>query len=216
MESTAIARIDPDRDEARNGESPEARDAAAGSFAAFAAAHGGGDTPAIDYDELADAGYERGDVESFLRLRDEVDLDQLYLRDRAAREGWLGTERFSEEREILDSEVRDLEREVGDDFGDWMRYASGRPNRVSITEVMGGSPASDAGLRSGDVLLAYDGDRILDVGDLRRGTTAGRAGEPTEVRVMRDGRVLNVDLPRGRWGSARCRSADVRTEVEEP
>jgi putative serine protease PepD len=64
-----------------------------------------------------------------------------------------------------------------------------------ITQVERDSPADDAGLRSGDVVVAVDGDRIVGdddligtIRDLDPGTTVTltlmRAGEPVSVRVV--------------------------------
>ena len=65
---------------------------------------------------------------------------------------------------------------------------------------MTGSPAADAGLERGDLLLSYGERRIFDPMELREQTLAGDAGGLTEVELLRDGQVLRVFVPRGPLG----------------
>ncbi len=63
-----------------------------------------------------------------------------------------------------------------------------------VTEVMTDTPASEAGLQSGDVIVAVDGDPIDDPSDLVR-TIAGHApGERVKVEVERGARTRQVEV----------------------
>ena len=62
------------------------------------------------------------------------------------------------------------------------------------------SPASAAGIRAGDAVLAYDGTRLFDASTLREATTQGRAGETVPVDISRDGERLHLFVPRGPLG----------------
>lgn len=60
---------------------------------------------------------------------------------------------------------------------------------MRVAEVVDGSPAEEAGLKSGDVIVEANGEPIETVEDLID-VTAPRAGEPTEYVVVREGERL--------------------------
>jgi hypothetical protein len=149
---------------------------------------------------LVEAGFPAAKVRAFKEKLDQIELDRLYLRDLAAREGWLDTPRFREEDLGLGDVAHQARGEMGDEFYDWMLYTSGQPNRVRIGEVLGGSAAAAAGFRPGDLILSYDEQRIFNPGELRDFTTTGTAGDMTPVWVMRGGQQMQVFVPRGPLG----------------
>jgi S1-C subfamily serine protease len=63
----------------------------------------------------------------------------------------------------------------------------GRVLGVEIIEVVAGSPAARAGLRSGDLIIEVDGRPIEDVADLQRLMVGEMLGGPMRVLVWRDG-----------------------------
>ena len=79
-------------------------------------------------------------------------------------------------------------------------YAVGRPNQVTVQRVLSGSAAETAGLRPGDVLLGYQGERVFAASDLRRATQAGDAGDTVTLEVLRDGQRIQAYVPRGPLG----------------
>jgi hypothetical protein len=154
----------------------------------------------LDDEALLDAGFTRSEVAAFRTRMDDIQLERLYLRDRAAREGWLATRRYMEESRALDDQLSSAREEFGDELYDWAMYSTGRANRVQVAEVMEGSAAAEAGLAPGDVIYSYADRRIFSGGELRDETTAGTAGETTPVDVARDGDSLRVYVPRGPLG----------------
>ena len=70
----------------------------------------------------------------------------------------------------------------------------GRDRGVEIVEVMAASPAANAGLRPGDLLLEVDGVALRDVGDLQRVMTAEWIGRELTLRVDRGGRLLHIGI----------------------
>ena len=60
---------------------------------------------------------------------------------------------------------------------------------MQVGHVVPDSPAAEAGLQEGDVILMADGEAIANVTELIDATTP-RAGEPTEYVVERDGKAL--------------------------
>jgi len=144
---------------------------------------------------------ERGHMESEIaRLRerwDALELERLYLADRARREGWHGSPRFRDQILQLREQLRE---EVGDDEYDTLLYAAGRENRVVVTDVLDGSAAAAVGIEREDVIRSYAGRPIYEMGDLIRTTGAGQPGRSTEVRVTRNGEELRFFVPRGPLG----------------
>jgi S1-C subfamily serine protease len=72
----------------------------------------------------------------------------------------------------------------------------GRRRALAVTSVVDGSPASDAGVLPGDVVLSLDAQPVEGVGDLQRLMTADRIGRPVELGVARGGDLteLRVEL----------------------
>jgi len=93
-----------------------------------------------------------------------------------------------------------LRAELGD--SDYERYlqAMGRPTSVGIQSVLASSPGERAGLKPGDEVVAYNGQRVFDLRDLNSLTFEGTAGESVTVSVRRDGQTVNLTLPRGPLG----------------
>jgi serine protease Do len=69
---------------------------------------------------------------------------------------------------------------------------------VRIQHVIGESPAQKAGLRQGDILVAANGRRILDVGEFQNLMNSVRPGQVLQLRVFRREQTDQVDLTVGR------------------
>ncbi len=151
-------------------------------------------------DALLEAGFARAEVQAYRERVDGIELERLYLRDRATREGWVDTPRYRRESGELFQALRDTREEFGDELYDWTLYSSGHPNRVRVGEVMEGSPADLAGLEIGDLLVRYGERKIFSPMELRAETTAGVAGETMPVEVARQGEILRLFVPRGPLG----------------
>jgi hypothetical protein len=158
---------------------------------------------ALRVEQLMGAGFRRDDVERFRARIDQIELERLYLRSRAAREGWLATPRFQQESAAIDAQQQGLRGEFGEELYDWLLYSTGQPNRVGVAEVLAGSPGESAGLANGDVIVRYDEQLMLTVADLLTATQSGRAGELVPVEVQRRGEASTVRLflPRGPIGA---------------
>jgi len=158
--------------------------------------------PSFDESALQKIGLDPDQIRWLHERSDQFELDRLDLIDRATREGWVRTPRYAQ---ALREENAELREELDDDGYDRMLYALGRKNRVRVADVLSHSPAEQAGIEDGDLIVYYDGDRIFNVFDLRRQTTTGRKGDSVTVEVIRDGRWVQVSVPRGPLG--------VRTEA---
>ena len=131
---------------------------------------------------------------------DEYDLKQLYLKDRASREGWLKTARYNKELRQAQNAYRELRPEIGDDAYDRMLYALGRVNRVAVRDIMQNSTAEQYGLRANDRIIEYDSQRVFTSQELNTLVSQGTAGTLVLVRVQRDEQQLDFYLPRGPIG----------------
>lgn len=157
-------------------------------------------TPGTSVRSLIDAGIPAAQAAWIQGRLDEIDLQQLYLRNRAAREGWLDKPRYQRERRQYLDAVAGLRDDIGDDAYDRMLYSLGRANRVVIRDTMVNSPAEQYGLQPGDRIIEYDGRRIFTGNELNTLVTQGDTGTMTLVRVQRDGEFNDLYLPRGPLG----------------
>ncbi|UCC13670.1 MAG: DegQ family serine endoprotease [Gammaproteobacteria bacterium] len=94
----------------------------------------------------------------------------------SVKRGWLGVQIQGVSPEIADS------LGLGDDRG------------ALIAQVETGSPADEAGLESGDVIVDFDGKDIETVKDLTRVVASTKADEKVEVGVWRDGKRRERDV----------------------
>jgi len=80
---------------------------------------------------------------------------------------------------------------------------------VLVTSVREDSPAAEAGLRAGDVILRVDDERVEDPRDLVREIGRSDAGE-IELRILRDRqeRTISATLPERPDGTRRLRSGN--------
>ncbi|MGB9757430.1 MAG: Do family serine endopeptidase [Candidatus Bipolaricaulaceae bacterium] len=63
-----------------------------------------------------------------------------------------------------------------------------------VTEVVAGSPAAKAGIRSGDVIVQVDGQKIKNSNDLQMAIMYRKPGERVTVTLVRDKRTMTVDV----------------------
>src|SRR5207253_2453286 len=68
----------------------------------------------------------------------------------------------------------------------------GRDAGVGVAEVVDGSPAARAGLRSKDVILSIDGSPIRTAGDLQRVMVDEVIGRSVAVNIYRNGEILTL------------------------
>ena len=149
---------------------------------------------------LAEAGFTRQQIAAIDRIVAEATMRQIELDDRARREGWVNTPEYFAAASALTSGPESVRNYLGDASYDRYLYASGNPNRVAIGSVVSTSPAERAGLRPGDVILSYGGTNIYSTGELVRLRSEGQPGSRTVVRIIRDGQVTELTIPRGPMG----------------
>lgn len=132
-------------------------------------------------------------------------------------------------RAELDTDVRSRLRELRDGHGTFRMFIQGGrlgvgvqnlgdqlaeyfgadDGGVLVTSVREDSPAADAGLRAGDVILRVDDEEVEDPGDLMREIAGSEAGE-IELRILRDRqeRTIRATLPERPEGVRELRSGN--------
>jgi hypothetical protein len=93
-----------------------------------------------------------------------------------------------------------LRAELGD--ADYERYlqALDRPTSVYVRDVIASSPGDAAGLKPGDQVVAFDGERVFDMSDVNRLVLDGEPGQMVAVDVLRDGQLVQLYVARGPIG----------------
>ena len=146
------------------------------------------------------AGFDSVTAAKLVKQLNQIALDEVYLRDQAVREGWVGTERYREAQADLQQQRETFRSDLTDKEYDRFLYATGRSNRVTVESVMGESQAEWIGLQPGDRIVQYAGEPVYRFSDLRQASTAGEAGALVPIRVERDGRTLDLSIERGPLG----------------
>ena len=65
---------------------------------------------------------------------------------------------------------------------------------VFVIEVMEGTPAFDAGLRGGDIIISVAGEEVFSLSDLRFGL--GVFERPLQIQVIRKGEPVEIRIRR--------------------
>lgn len=184
LEGEAAARLAAEQEVAERREEIMARRAAATA--------GGQQLRDQQVSMLVEAGFAGERAEALLRRADELRYESLQQSYRALR--------GEAEQEDAASPMQALRQEIGDAEYDRFLYGLGQPNRVAVVDVFQSSPAAAAGLKPGDILLAYDGQRMFDGRDLREFTMASDPGQSVVLDVLRDGRQVSLYVPGGPIG----------------
>lgn len=149
---------------------------------------------------LLDAGVDAETAQSLKSRYEKQELDKLYVRDQATREGWYGSRRYRDELAKLDTQLGGLQKELGDDTYAAYLYATGQSNRVTVQSVLANSAADTADIRANDQITRYGDQRIYNWRDLRDATTKGNLNESVTVEVIRDGKPVEIYVQRGPLG----------------
>jgi serine protease Do len=98
--------------------------------------------------------------------------------------------------------IQDVSRDIADGVG--LKDAKG----AIISNIAEDGPAGPAGIKSGDIVTAVDGDPIDDALDLSR-TIAGKSPDSTvELTVWRDGAETKLSVKLGKLDEAALAKAD--------
>jgi putative serine protease PepD len=82
-------------------------------------------------------------------------------------------------------------------IGATVQTSRGTSEGARVEEVMAGTPAEQGGLEEGDVIVAVDGERVIDGIALIVSIRTHQPGEEIEFTVRRDGDEITVDVTLG-------------------
>jgi C-terminal processing protease CtpA/Prc len=144
---------------------------------------------------LVAGGFTESRAQKILEFEDEARMAALQAEYEARRDG----EEFDPWARAVDFQAVLRER-LGD--AEYEKYLTAQGSQASITvrEVIGSSPANQAGLRPGDRILSYDGKRVFGMNDLKSLAFSGDPGEDVIVDIERNGQRMQLVLPRGPLG----------------
>lgn len=149
---------------------------------------------------MLDAGVDPAKVNFIKESFEQAEMDKLYLRDQAKREGWLNDKRYTDAAKEIADRTKALRNELTEEEFDAYLFAAGRSNRVVVSSVLSTSPASNAGIQAGDTILRYDNKRVYNWSDLTTATSEGSPNDTVIVTIERNGQTQQVYLPRGPLG----------------
>jgi len=72
-----------------------------------------------------------------------------------------------------------------------------KPRGALVSNVERGGPADAAGLKEGDVILAFDGQPVDSAGQLPAAVAAAKPGRKVELQVWREGASRKIDVTLG-------------------
>ncbi len=111
-------------------------------------------------------------------------MDQLVQRGKVTR-GWIGVT------------IQELTPELSQKFG------ADRAHGALVSDVMKESPAAKAGIKRGDIILAFNGKKVKDVSNLRNMVAQSKIEDEVVIKILRSGREYSVkvkiiEFPRAR------------------
>ncbi|HSR24321.1 MAG TPA: trypsin-like peptidase domain-containing protein [Candidatus Eisenbacteria bacterium] len=68
----------------------------------------------------------------------------------------------------------------------------GRRGAIGVMDVVDGSPAANAGLQAGDLIVGVGGQPVSRAGDLQGLMIGAAIGRPLEVEILRDSRLVRL------------------------
>ncbi|MBK1649963.1 DegQ family serine endoprotease [Rhabdochromatium marinum] len=102
-------------------------------------------------------------------------VEQLRTQGRVTR-GWLGVV------------IQDVTRELAETF------ALQRPRGALVAQVIPDSPAQQAGMQAGDVILSFNGQEVMTSGDLPPLVGMAKVGDQAPLELLRAGKPLRLEV----------------------
>ncbi|MEN8006467.1 MAG: PDZ domain-containing protein [Candidatus Krumholzibacteriota bacterium] len=99
--------------------------------------------------------------------------------------------KFNLDRGFMGVHLDDLNEQMGEYFG------VDEGNGALVTEVVEDSPAAEAGLKAGDVIVQFGDDDIDSSGALYKAIDDTESGQKTTVKVVRKGKKMSLDITLG-------------------
>jgi serine protease Do len=114
------------------------------------------------------------------------------------RRGWIGVR------------IQQIDDQIAETLG------IGKARGALIAGVNDGGPAEKAGMKSGDVIVKFDGQEIREMRDLPRAVAATAVNKAVDVVVLRDGKEQTLRITLGRLeDSEKAQQASVKQPAPE-
>jgi serine protease Do len=101
--------------------------------------------------------------------------DQLRASGKVSR-GWLG---------VL---IQDVTKDLADSFG------MDQPSGALVSRVLPDSPAEKAELLPGDVILKFNGNKLLNSSQLPPLVGTSKVNKPSKLSILRQGKIIEIDV----------------------
>ncbi len=146
-------------------------------------------------DTLIEAGFAPDQAEWIVQREAEIEMERLQARYDAMR---MAEEQGFMARRFTDDSA--LRAELGET--DYERYldANGRSTTARIDTVIPNSPAHNAGIQPGDVIVRYDGERVYSMMDMAGRIMQNEQQGNVVVDIERSGVPMQLVIPRGPLG----------------
>lgn len=143
--------------------------------------------------QLINSGFAREEADRIVQIESEESLRQLQAQYDRRRE-------LAASNGDQASNINPIRAELGEQ--NYQRYleANGWPTSASIGSVIGGSPGANVGLRAGDRVISYAGQRVFNLNEINDLTIQGQVGESVLIEVQRNGEAVQLTIPRGPIG----------------
>lgn len=112
-------------------------------------------------------------------------------------------------RGYLGVTIQPLTPELAESFG------LNEINGILVAEVTKNSQAGRAGLRQGDIIVAYQGQPVSNVGSFRNRVSLTRPGRREEFTIIRNGKRQKVTVTIGRLADGKCSAKGGELSAEE-
>ncbi|PSC04506.1 serine peptidase [Alsobacter soli] len=112
-------------------------------------------------------------------------------------------------RGFIGVQIQPVTSEIADSLG--LKDAKG----ALVAEAQPG-PASDAGIKAGDVIVSVDGDKVAGPKELSRRIGSMKPGDKAEITYIRDGREQTVTLKLAALPNDKTARADAQDENAAP
>lgn len=148
-----------------------------------------------EVEKLMAAGFAPDRIEWIMHRSDELQAQRKKDQMERRRQG-LPLDAEQEAVHYYDQDAG-LRSEIGDDEYTRYRLALGRPAGVRVSALTQGSPASRAGLLSGDDIVNYGGTRVFNLAELTELASRRNPGDSVLVDVQRNGQTIQLVVPGG-------------------
>ncbi len=113
-------------------------------------------------------------------------------------------------RGFLGVGIQDVNRDIADSVG------LPSPSGALVTEPSQDGPADKAGVKSGDVITAVDGEAISNALDLSRTIAGKNPGTTVELTIWRDGAEQKISVELGKLDETQVTENDQQSQPAQP